>query len=395
MSEVYLTDVFLTDEEVKFREEVRAFIAREIDQGLVERMDSYEEEYPYEFVRKMGKAGFLGVSFPQKYNGRGLNFVSEVLVNEEAGALCFSLNCSRGMTVYVGRPINTYGSEELKQKYLAPTLRGELICAEALTEPNCGSDIANVETKAVREGDAYVISGAKRFQAGGIGADYFLVLARTNPKVAAHKGLSAFIVEREMGIKVVERFELLGFRGMGASDLLIKATKVPASNLIGKEGDGWRIFLHMLEGERLLEGAGAVGAARECMKIAVKYANERSTFGKKIREYQAVSHKIADMAVGLDASRALLIQAARSIDKGVVGVDAARAVAEAKLLASETAWRTANDSLQILGGIGYTKKYPIERYLRDIRVVLIYNGPSEIMREIIQRQTFRELIETK
>ncbi len=386
-----MTDILLTEEEIKFREELRAFIAREIDPALVERMDSEKEEYPYEFIRKMGKGGYLGVSFPKEYGGRGLNFVCEMLANEEAGALSTGLACARGMPTYVGRPIYTYGSEHLKQKYLKPTLQGMLICAEAFSEPNYGSDVAHIETKAIREGADYIVSGAKRFQAGGMGADWFLVVARTDPNIEAHKGLSAFVVERAMGIRVEERFELLGFRGMGVSDLFIKNAKVPGENLIGKEGDGWTIFLHSLEGERILEASGTVGSARECMKIAVKYANERTAFGKKIREYQAVSHKIADMALNIDASRLLLIRAARMIDKGIAGLDAARAVAEAKLFASETAFKTANDSLQILGGIGYTKKYPVERYLRDIRVVMIYNGPSEIMKEIIQRQVFREM----
>ena len=386
-----MTDIFLTEEEIKFREGLRTFIAREIDPELVERMDSEKEEYPYEFIRKMGQGGYIGVSFPKDYGGQGLNFICEMLASEEAGALSTGLGCARGMPTYVGRPIYAYGSEELKQKYLAPTFRGKLICAEAFSEPNYGSDLAHTETKAVRNGNTYTVSGAKRFQAGGMGADWFLVVARTDPNVEAHKGLSAFVVERGMGIRVEEHFELLGFRGMGVSDLFIKGARVPKENLIGKEGDGWHIFLHSLEGERILEGSSAIGSARECLKIAVKYANERVAFDRKIREYQAVSHKIADMAVNIDASRLLLIRAARMIDKGIKGLDAAGAIAEAKLFASETAFKTANDSLQILGGIGYTKKYPVERYLRDVRVVMIYNGPSEIMREIIQRQVFREL----
>ncbi|HIE17651.1 MAG TPA: acyl-CoA dehydrogenase [Dehalococcoidia bacterium] len=388
-----MTDILLTEKEIRFRDELRAFMAREVDSSLVERMDGEQEEYPYQFIRKIGRGGYLGVSFPQEYGGRGLNFVCEMLASEEAGALSTGLGCARGMPTYVGRPVYAYGSEELKQKYLKPTLQGKLICAEAFSEPNYGSDVAHIETKAVWDGNAYVISGAKRFQAGGMGADWFLVVARTDPGVEAHKGLSAFIVERGMGIRVEERFELLGFRGMGVSDLFIKAAKVPKQNLIGNEGDGWHIFLHSLEGERVLEASSAVGSARECMNIAVKYANERTAFGKKIREYQAVSHKIADMAVNIDAARLLLIRVARMIDKGFKGLDIAGPVAEAKLFASETAFRIASDSLQILGGIGYTKKYPVERYLRDVRVIMIYNGPSEIMREIIQRQVFRQMAE--
>lgn len=384
-----VSDVFLTAEELAFRDRYRKFLQEEIvPLKIVERMDSEATEYPTEFIRRCGEAGYLGLAIAREWGGQGLDTVHEVLASEETGVLSTGLVCARGMPTYMGKALERYGTPEQKEKYLVPIMKGEKIVAEALTEPVAGSDLAGIKTKAVRDGDHYVITGEKRFQAGGIGADFFLVLAVTDP-AARHKGLSFFIVERDMGVTVEEKYQLLGFRGMGASRLGLKEVRVPRANLLGEEGQGWEIFNYLIRTERLCEAAGNIGAGREALRIAAEYSDTRKAFGRKLRDFQAISFRLAEMVTAVDAGRLLLLRAARKMDRGEWAM---KEVAQAKFFASEAGYKAVDFALQVLGGIGYTNQYPLERFLRDTRVVLIYTGSSEIQRLLAAREIYNELL---
>jgi acyl-CoA dehydrogenase len=386
-------DVMLSKKEVSFREEFKAFLDR-LDLSFILRMDKEDEkEFPKDFVRALGQNNYLGIPLPKDVGGRGLNTVCAILAEEELGALAFPLGCAMGMSTYLCRAIYKYGNPDLWKRYIIPTMKADVICAEGITEPLKGSDIARLMTTAKRQGDSYVIAGEKRFQKGGIGADWFLIFARTNPNVPPHKGITAFIAERKHGVQVVEQFNLMGWRGMGASHLLFKDVAVPQENRVGQEGQGFEILMYLLQTERLMEAATALGSARECLKIAIRYSDAREQFEKKIREFQAINFKIADMAATLDAGRLLCLRAAKIIDEEEKRPN--KEVSMAKFFSTEAAWNIIDQCLQILGGIGYTDYYPIERFLRDVRVAKIYTGTNEIMRELTQRAVYEELMAEK
>jgi alkylation response protein AidB-like acyl-CoA dehydrogenase len=386
-------DVMLSKEEVSFREGFKAFLDR-LDLSFILRMDKEDEkEFPKDFVRALGQNNYLGIPLPKDVGGRGLNTVSAILAEEELGALAFPLGCAMGMSTYLCRAIYKYGTPDLWKRYIVPTMKADLICAEGITEPLKGSDIARLMTTAKKQGGSYIIAGEKRFQKGGVGADWFLTFARTNPHVAPHKGITAFIAERKHGVEVVEQFNLMGWRGMGASHLLFKDVAVPQENRVGEEDQGFEILMYLLQTERLMEAATSLGSARECLKIAVRYSDAREQFEKKIREFQAINFKIADMAATLDAGRLLCLRAAKIIDEEEKRPN--KEVSMAKFFSTEAAWNIIDQCLQILGGIGYTDYYPIERFLRDVRVAKIYTGTNEIMRELTQRAVYEELMAEK
>ena len=274
-------------------------------------------------------------------------------------------------------------------------LEGRLTVAEALTEPRGGSDFFGTTTVARREGENFVLDGQKRFVVGAEGADLFLVYARTDPEAKPHEGLSAFIVEREPGVDVEHVYGLMGTRGGGTGRIYFREVQVPAANLIGPENGAAVIFYQMMIPERMTSAAGALGMARAALEIAARYADRRKAFGQKIRRFQGVSFKIANCITQLDAARMLVYGAARSVDAGDEPGRCRRLVSEAKRFATETAWQVVNDALQILGGIGYTNVYPVERLLRDTRLIMIWTGTSEIMDLIIQHEYYRELLDRR
>ncbi len=383
-------DVLLHEDEIAFREGFKSFLGG-LDLSFILRMDKEDEkEFPKDFVRTLGQNNYLGIPLPKDVGGRGLNTVCAILAEEELGALAFPLGCAMGMSTYLCRAIYKYGHSDLWDRYVRPTLRADLICAEGITEPLKGSDIARLKTLARKDGDAYVISGEKRFQKGGVGADWFLTFVRTDTHVEPHRGITAIIVERQHGIKVVEQFNLLGWRGMGASHLLMKEVRVPEENRVGDDGQGFDVLMYLLQTERLMEASTALGSARECLKLAVRYSDAREQFERKIREFQGISFKIADMAANLDAGRLLCLRAARVTDKEERRPN--KEVAMAKFFSTEAAWNIIDQALQILGGIGYTDYYPVERFLRDVRVSKIYTGTNEIMRELTHRAVYKEFL---
>ncbi|MHA1811828.1 MAG: acyl-CoA dehydrogenase family protein [Candidatus Thorarchaeota archaeon] len=382
-------DVLLSEEEKRIRDEVRTFVRDRVDRSLILKMDGREKEYPYEFVRAAGDANLLGLRFPKEYGGRGVGWVAEMAAIEEIGVLGIALACAYSLPSIIGEAINRFGTEQQKREYLAPTLKGEKICGEGLTEPRSGSDFFGTITTAVKRGDKYVINGAKRFVAGGVGADYFVIYARTDFEAPPHKSLSAFLVDRDAGVRVEEEYELLGCRGMGAARIVLKDVEVPEENLVGELNGGTDVFNAMMVPERLTSAAGAIGMGQAALDIAVRYADKREAFGRPIRKFEGISFKIADCATLLDAGRGLVYRAARVADTGRW---CRKEVSQAKVFCTEAGFHAVNEAMQILGGIGYTDVYPIERLFRDARLGIIWTGSNEVQRLIIQSEVCHEIL---
>jgi alkylation response protein AidB-like acyl-CoA dehydrogenase len=383
-------DILLSDAERRVRDEVRAFVRDRVPPKLLKDMDADRIRYPREFVEGLGAENLLGLRFPTAVGGRGLSWVAEMAALEEVGVLGSSLGCAFAMPSIVGEALSVYGTPGQKERYLRPLLAGRLVAAEALTEPRGGSDFFGATTTARRDGDSFVLNGAKRFVVGAEGADIFLVYAKTDPGAKPKKSLSVFLVERAFGIEVQHVYGLLGTRGGGTGRIVFRDVRVPAANLVGPLHAGGDIFNRMMVPERMTSAGGALGAARAALEVATRYSNRRKAFGKLIREFEAVSFKIADSIALLDSARALAYVSARQID---AGLDARRLVSETKKTATEAAWTIINHAMQILGGIGYTDVYPIERLLRDARLMMIWTGSNEIMNLLIQHEYYREVLE--
>ncbi|MHA1697674.1 MAG: acyl-CoA dehydrogenase family protein, partial [Promethearchaeota archaeon] len=388
-------DFLLEDPKIiEFKNKVRRFVKEKIDPELLKKMDRDEVQFPLDFLKKAAQENILGVRFDPKWGGLGLNWLAEVAALEEVGPLGIAIGCQYAMPSIVGEAFDKFGTDEQKERYLKPTLEAKLFAAEALTEPRGGSNFFGATTKAVRDGDDWLITGQKRFVVGAEGADYFLVYARTgDSSVDPKNAISLFVVEREMGVETKYLYNLLGCRGGGAGRIIFNKTRVPKENMIGREGEGGRIFYQMMIPERMTSAAGVLGIARAALDIAGMYSAKRKQFGKHIREWQGVSFKIAESQMLLDAARSIVYLAARAIDSGESGSTCRRLVSEAKRFATEKCWDVVNHAMQVCGGIGYTQIYPIERYLRDVRLSFIWTGTSEIMNLIIQHEFYKELLQ--
>ena len=387
-----MLDILLSAEQLALRDEARAFVRDEVPRQLLLDMDADKMRYPREYLQKLAAHHLLGLRFPKEFGGRGLNWQFEVLALEEIGVLGASLACLYSLPTIVGEAINVFGSREQKEKYLCPALEGKLTVAEALTEPRGGSDFFGATTRATRDGDFFVLNGQKRFIVGAEGADYFLVYARKGDEARA---ISAFIVERGAGVEVQHVYGLMGTRGGGTGRVYFRDARVPVENLIGRENGAGDIFNQMMIPERMTSAAGALGLARAAIEIAARYANRRRAFGQKIREFEGVNFQIADSLTQLDAARSLVHATARAIDLNDNPGRVRRLVSESKKLATDMAWHVANAAMQVMGGIGYTNVYPIERLLRDARLMMIWTGTNEIMNLVIQHEYYKELLATQ
>jgi len=387
-------EAILTNDQRRLRDEAREFV-RSVPRKLILDMDADRVQYPSDFVHEAGRRNLLGLRFPLEYGGRGLRWEDEVLAIEEVGVLGTSLACAYVMPSIVGEALNSFGSSGQKERWLKPLLTGEKIAAEALTEPRGGSDFFGTTTEARRESDHYVLRGQKRFIVGAAKSDFFLVYARTDPRGPPHRSISAFIVERGPGVEAEYLYGLLGTRGGGTGRLVLDDVRVPKENLIGAENGASDIFYRMMIPERMTSAAGAIGMGRAALEVAARYSERRKAFGEKIRRFQAVSFKIADSVTMLDAARGLVYAAARSVDANDTPNRSRRLVSEAKKFATDSAWQVINDSMQIMGGIGYTNVYPIERLLRDARLIMIWTGTNEVMDLIIQHEYYREVLSSR
>ncbi|MBW2034853.1 MAG: acyl-CoA/acyl-ACP dehydrogenase [Deltaproteobacteria bacterium] len=386
-----MQDILLTDEERALKQEVRDFVKNEVPSDLLKKLDRDEITYPKEFVQALGERNLLGLRFSPEYGGRGLPWTAEIAALEEIGVLGMALSCAFAMPSIVGEALHAFGSEELKEKFLKPMLKGELVSAEALTEPRGGSDFFGATTVAKLEGDYFMVKGQKRFVVAASGADFFVVYCKTNPEGKPHERISLLLIEADRdGVEAKHLYNLLGTRGGGTGRLIFKDVKVPASNLIGELNQGAEIFNTMMVPERLTSGAGALGLARAALEVATRYSNRRYAFGRKIRDYQAISFKVADAITQLDAARAITHAAGKAADARLPS--ARRLVSEAKKFATDMCWEVCNQAMRIVGGIGYTNVFPIEKMVRDARLAQIWTGTNEIMSLLIQHEYYKELL---
>jgi alkylation response protein AidB-like acyl-CoA dehydrogenase len=372
----------LSDEQLEMRRVLREFAENEIKPHAAE----WDEEaiFPHEVVKKLGELGFLGVIFPPEYGGAGLSYVDYVTVVEELSRG----DASVGITVAAhislcSNHIYEQGSEEQKKKYLVPLASGEWLGAWSLTEPEAGSDAGGTKTTAVLDGDEWVINGSKTFTTNGQVAEVAIAMAVTDKSKGSH-GISAFIVPKGTpGFRAGKKENKLGHRASDTSEMIFENCRVPKENLLGTRGEGFVAALKILDGGRISIAALALGIAQAAYECALEYSQQRKQFGKPIAMFQGVAFKLADMATEIEAARLLTYRAAFLKDQGK---RVTKESAMAKLYASEVAMRAATEAVQILGGYGYTKDYPAERYFRDAKLTTIGEGTSEIQRLVISRQ---------
>jgi acyl-CoA dehydrogenase len=381
----------MTAEEKSIQQEVRKFVRDEVSPDFIRALDRDEIKYPREYVQKLAAHNLLGLRFDPRWGGRGLPWTAEVIAEEEIGVLGTTLGCAFVMPSIVGEALHVFGTDEQKERFLKPILQGKLISAEALTEPRGGSDFFGATTRAIDGGDHFVLNGQKRFVVGATEADVFLVYCRTNFDQNAHKyeRISTMIVERGPGVESEYQYGLLGTRGGGTGRLVFRDVKVPKENLIGALHSGALVFQQMMIPERLTSAAASLGV-RAALEVAVRYSDKRHAFGRSIRKFQAVQFMVADAITRLDAARALVYMAARAVDAQAPNVR--RIVSEAKRYATDAAWEIANKAMQIMGGIGYTNVYPIEKAVRDLRLSQIWTGTNEIMNLLIQHEYYQEVL---
>jgi len=369
--------------EQKLIEQTARAIADTIIKPLAAEIDQ-KKIWPEETLNKLAKLGYFGMSIPKEYGGSDLDAVSSTIIMEEFSRACPATATSMGAHVSLCcYPFVAFGNSDQKQKYLPRLAKKEILGAFAITEPNAGSDAANQQTVAVRDGDNYILNGSKIFITNGSKADLIIVMAMTD-KSQGHNGISAFIVEtKTKGFKAGTTEDKLGIRGADTSEIIFEDLVVPKENLIGKEGDGFKIAMATLDSGRIGIGAQGVGIAQAAYEEALKYAQERVQFKRPIARFQAIQFMLADMATEISAGRALCYRAACLKDKKKKYTTEA---AMAKLYGSELAMRTTTKAIQIHGGYGYIKDYPVERFFRDAKITEIYEGTSEIQRLVIASQ---------
>lgn len=353
-------------------------IAAEVDE---------EEKFPVETVRKLARYGFMGIPFPKKYGGAGGDNFAYVMAVEELSKVCATTGVIvSAHTSLCAAPIYEFGTEEQKRKYLIPLAKGEKLGAFGLTEPNAGTDASAQQTKAVLDGDYYILNGSKIFITNAGYADVYIIMAMTD-KNKGIKGISAFIVEKNFeGFSVGKKESKMGIKGSSTCELIFENCKIPKENLLGKEGQGFKIAMKTLDGGRIGIAAQALGIAQGAIDETIKYVKERKQFGRQIAKFQNTQFTLADMQTKTDAARMLVYRAARAKDNKEAYSSYA---AMAKLFASETAMEVTTKAVQLHGGYGYTREYPVERMMRDAKITEIYEGTSEVQKMVIAGSLLR------
>ncbi|AKS39651.1 acyl-CoA dehydrogenase [Anoxybacillus gonensis] len=378
-------NLHFTEEQQMMRQMVREFAANEIA-PFVERME--RGEFPHPILEKMAELGLMGITVPEQYGGAGMDFTSYIIAIHEISKVSATVGVILSVHTSVGtNPILYFGTEEQKQKYVPKLARGEYLGAFCLTEPGSGSDAASLKTTAVRDGDHYVLNGSKVFITNGGEADTYIVFARTNLEEKGSKGVSAFIVEKQTpGLVIGKDEKKMGLHGSRTVQLSFEDMRVPAENLLGQEGDGFKIAMANLDSGRIGIAAQSLGIAEAALEHATSYAKERIQFGKPIAEQQGIAFKLADMATNVEAAKLLVYHAAFLRSNGM---PCGKEASMAKLFASKTAMENAIEAVQIFGGNGYTEDYPVERLFRDAKVCEIYEGTSEIQRLVISKHLLK------
>ena len=366
---------------------VRDFVQREVE-PVASHYDN-EDIYPQELVDQMAEMGLFGIMIPEEYGGLGLDYTTFAVVFEELSKGWMSLTGPLGTHHILAYVIATYGTDELKQRFLPKMAEGAIRGGLALTEPGGGSDMQNLQTSAVKDGEEYVINGNKMFISNGASGNAFAVLARTDKTASPpHRGISCFVVEKPAaGFSVAQKLDKLGYRGIDTTELVFDNVRIPTQNLVGDEGRGFGYVMSGLEGGRINVAARAVGVATAAFDAAIKYAQQRESFGQPIAQHQAIQLKLAEMATDIEAARLLTYEAARKKDAGErVDLEAGMA----KLFASEMCGRVAMEAMRVHGGYGYIKDYPLERYYRDAPLMIIGEGTNEIQKLIIARRLLQK-----
>ncbi len=371
----------LTEEQNLIRQTVREFAEKEIAPGAAERDESetFDRALMYD---KLGELGLTGIVFPEQYGGAGADYISYAIAVEELSRVCASTGVTLSAHLSLGaNPIYLFGTEEQKQKFLTPLATGEKMGGFALTEPEAGSDAGGTRTTAERDGDHWVLNGTKIFCTNGGEAETYVVFARTDKQAQKHHGISAFIVEKDTpGFTFGKKEAKLGIRSSPTRELIFENCRIPAENLLGEEGQGFKIAMKTLDGGRIGIAAQALGIAQGAFDAALAYAKERKQFNQPIASFQGVQFKLADMATEIEAARLLVYQAAY---RASAGLPYGKESAMAKMYASDVAMKVTTEAVQIHGGYGYTRDFPVERMMRDAKITQIYEGTNEVQRIVI------------
>jgi len=380
-------DFSFSPEHVALRRLIRDFAANEVAPIAVE-LDR-EHRVPLDVLRKLGEIGLLGVCFPEEYGGMGAGEVGYCILMEELGRVCTSTATNVGAHIGIGAmAIHLDGTEEQKRQYLSPLTRGEKFAAFGLTESNAGSDAANINTRAVRDGDDWVINGGKIYITNGGYADIITIMAVTDPTLGARGGITAFIVETHWpGYEVAREEDKMGIHGTSTAELVFEDLRVPHENVLGKVGEGFVTFMKSLDMGRLTLGAACLGGAQAALDWSIEWAKKREQFGSQLAQKQSVQWMIADVATEIEALRSLVYRVAWMVD---TDQPFSKVAAMCKLYGSEVASRAVDRALQIHGGLGYSRDYPVERAFRDARIAEIFEGTNEIQRIVIASRLFRE-----
>lgn len=385
-------DYMLTKEQLAIRDEARDLV-KWVPRQMILDMDEDKIKFPKEFLREAARRNLMGCRYPKRWGGREMDWVTTCMLMEEIGTLGYEFACVFGVGAeLVCDAIVLHGTDAQKEKYVKPLLAGEIFAAECLTEPRGGSDFFGATTTAEDKGDHFLINGQKRFIVGGEGADFFLLYARTNfdPKANPQEALTAFIVDRGPGVETKYLYGLMGCRGGGTARLVFRDVRVPKENVIGEISGAYKVFNTMMIPERLGTAAMTIGAARPALEVATGYTSRRKAFGKVIAQFEGVSFQIAEAVMLLDAARALAHATACAVDRGADMNRVRRMVSESKKFITEACQKVVHNAMQVVGGIGYTNIFPIERIHRDVRLASIWTGTSEVMSMITAHEWYRE-----
>ncbi|MGH7599099.1 MAG: acyl-CoA dehydrogenase family protein [bacterium] len=374
----------LTEEQKLLQQMAREFARNEIIPVAKDYDKSHE--FPWPVIRKAQELGLTVMTIPKVYGGSDLSMLDECIVTEELAYGCSGMSTSITLNGLALMPLLLAGSEEQKQTYCGRLIKGAL-AAYCLSEAAAGSDVAGIQTMARREGDFYIINGSKTFITNASVANWFSVFAYTNPE-AKYKGISCFIVDRNTpGVSVAKPFDKLGQRASDTAEVIFDNVRIPAANLIGREGEGFLIAMKVFDRSRVPTAIGAVGTARRALEESIQFAKERKTMGKPIWQHQAIGHMIADMAMNVEAARLVVWQAAAECDSGQPNTMHS---AFAKAFAADLAMKICTDAVQVFGGYGFIEEYPVAKLMRDVKIFQIYEGTSQIQRNIIVRELFKE-----
>ncbi len=388
-------DYLLSEEQISIRDEAREFV-KSIPRKMILDMDNEKIKFPKEFLQEAGRRNLLGLRFPKALGGRDQNWVTATAVIEEIGTLGYIFACVTGVGAeLVCNAIIDHGTEMQIEKYVKPLLKGELFAAECLTEPHVGSDFFGGSSFAQDKGDHFLLNGSKRFIVGAEGADYFKVYAKTDLEAKPRESLTCFLVDRGPGVNVEYLYGLMGCRGGGTGRLIFKDVKIPKENVVGKINGAYEIFNTQMVGERLGTAAMTIGAARPALEIATDYTTRRKAFGQQIAQYQGVNFQVAEAAMLLDACRSIIYTTSRAADANLDRGTVRRMISESKKFVTESCQKVARIAMQVMGGIGYTNVYPVERINRDLGLASIWTGTNEVMSLIIAHEWYKDYFKKK